>query len=134
MKKTNPVNNEQEPVTRAEIQVFGDVQEAGYRATILPIARRHKLKGLVENMPDGSVGIIAEGPKEILQEFIEEIDIRNGVIEVEKIDLDGKYHTVSGELTRIRKAVEGGLTIKERKVEYSAEEKKSSGMGEGALG
>jgi len=38
--------------------------------------------------------------------------------------LDGKYHTVTDELKRIRKAVEGGLAIEEAKVKYSARKKK----------
>ncbi|MCK4614752.1 MAG: acylphosphatase [Thermoplasmata archaeon] len=267
-KKTDSVDDEQDTLTRAEILVIGYVQEAGYRAMVLDRALKRKLKGTVENLPDGTVKIIAEGPKEIIREFIREINIRNQTIRVEdiktkfckptgefnwfgvtyanlghelfqgfatakkyfdkigdkvdkigdkvdtgfetlgkkmdtgfetlgkkmdkvgdkvdrvgdlfiqgnkelkdemsqfhqeskesfqglgdKIDsgfesmgtkfdhgfngtsqhfqsLDGKYHTVTDELKRIRKAVEGGLTIKERKVEYSAEKENDSGKGD----
>ena len=88
-------NGEHEHLTRAEIVVSGDVQEAGYRGTILPMARRFKLRGFVENLPDGTVKIIAEGAREKIKGFIEVIDIQNDVIEVEKIDV--KFSEGTGE-------------------------------------
>ena len=94
-REMNSNNGKQEDFTRAEILVIGDVQEAGYRGTILPIARRHKLKGFVENSPEGTVKIIAEGQKETVKRFIQEIDIRNGVVEVEKIEV--KFCEPTGE-------------------------------------
>jgi len=74
-------------ITRADIQVIGDVQEGGYRGSVLPIARKHRLKGFVENIPDGTVRIVAEGPEKSVKMFLKEIDIHNGMIEVERIDV-----------------------------------------------
>ena len=85
--KTDSVDDGSGNITRADIQVIGDVQEGGYRGTVLPIARKHKLKGFVENIPDGTVRIVAEGSEKSLKKFIEEIDIHNGMIEVEKIEV-----------------------------------------------
>ena len=48
---------------RVRIRVYGLVQGVGFRAYTLINARRLGLKGYVRNLPDGSVEIVAEGPR-----------------------------------------------------------------------
>ncbi|MFZ1128705.1 acylphosphatase [Methanoregula sp.] len=47
----------------------GKVQGVGYRHFVEVCARRFGLHGSVQNMPDGSVRIIAEGSPASLEEF-----------------------------------------------------------------
>ena len=56
---------------RVEIFVHGRVQGVFFRYTTKKIAKKLRLKGIVENMEDGSVHIIAEGSKENLIKLIE---------------------------------------------------------------
>ena len=76
-------------------QVMGHVQCAGYRSMVVTLARTLDLKGSVEDLPDGRVFIIAEGPKEDLARFVKAIRIDNSKINVEKILID--YREATGE-------------------------------------
>ena len=87
-RETSSVNDEEGTITRCEIFVMGQVQQVGYRGIVVEIGRKRRLKGFVENLSDGSVKIIVEGKKNVVQRFIEEINIRNGVIEVKEMDVD----------------------------------------------
>lgn len=71
---------------RIEITVHGEVQRVGYRYIVQNVARRLKIQGAVQNMPDGTVRIIAEAPQKLLNQFIEKITIKEPPILVEKID------------------------------------------------
>ncbi len=55
---------------RVYMRIYGIVQGVGFRFFVLMHARRLGLKGYVRNMPDGSVEVVAEGPKEALEELI----------------------------------------------------------------
>jgi acylphosphatase len=57
-------------VKRVELTIKGRVQGVFYRASARDEAERLGLKGLVRNLPDGSVEAIAEGEHEQLEEFI----------------------------------------------------------------
>jgi acylphosphatase len=65
--------------------VSGKVQEVGYRARVVDIANAFGLKGMVENLKDGRVKIIAEGEDEKLKWFEFAIDIKNTLISVSAI-------------------------------------------------
>jgi len=54
-----------------EISVFGIVQGVGFRYFTRSHARKLNINGFVENMPDGSVQIVAEGDKKAIEDFIE---------------------------------------------------------------
>ena len=60
---------------RASITVRGVVQGVGYRFFVLKQARLYNVNGFVRNMPDGTVQVVAEGTKGVLNEFIEQLRI-----------------------------------------------------------
>lgn len=55
---------------RLECQVFGRVQMVMFRDFITRKARARGVVGTVQNMPDGSVLIVAEGEEANLQELL----------------------------------------------------------------
>ena len=57
--------------SRLEIMVKGRVQGVGYRRSIFKEAAKLKLAGYVKNLEDGSVEIIAEGPKNKLIKLLD---------------------------------------------------------------
>jgi acylphosphatase len=88
--------------------VSGKVQEVGYRARVVDIANAFGLKGMVENLLDGRVKIIAEGEDEKLKWFESAIDIKNALIYVSSIEKS--YSPASGEFEKFGKLVAKGET------------------------
>ncbi|MEK6953959.1 MAG: acylphosphatase [Candidatus Micrarchaeota archaeon] len=68
--------------------IHGDVQGVGFRFTVFNLAQKFKVNGFVRNLRDGTVEVQAEGEKEQLEKFISAIKIKDGWINVEKIDLE----------------------------------------------
>ncbi len=58
---------------RIHAQVRGVVQGVGFRYFVLRTARAAGLSGFVKNLRDGSVEILAEGPREELERFARDI-------------------------------------------------------------
>ena len=56
---------------RLHLKITGRVQGVFYRATTHEQALRLGLVGWVRNMPDGSVELCAEGPREVLEQLLE---------------------------------------------------------------
>ncbi|MGB4679692.1 acylphosphatase [Methanothrix sp.] len=88
--------------------VSGKVQEVGYRARVVDIANALCLKGMIENLKDGRVKIIAEGGDEKLKWFEDAIDIKNALIYVSSIEKS--YSPASGEFNSFGKLVAKGET------------------------
>jgi acylphosphatase len=88
--------------------VSGKVQEVGYRARIVDIANALGLKGMVENLLDGRVKIVAEGEDEKLKWFESAIDIKNALIYVSSVEKS--YSPASGEFDMFGKLVAKGET------------------------
>jgi len=65
-----------EIMKRAIIFVKGRVQKVGYRDLVAEIANSMDICGVVENLPDGRVKIIAEGEEETLKKFMKEIEAK----------------------------------------------------------
>jgi acylphosphatase len=63
------MSNASSPVARLHALVEGRVQGVGYRQFVFEIASMLNLKGWVRNRRDGSVEVIAEGPREILDKL-----------------------------------------------------------------
>ena len=66
------------------------------------------LKGMIENLNDGRVKIIAEGDDEKLKWFESAIDIKNTLIQVSSIETT--YSVPCGEFSQFGKFVEEGET------------------------
>ena len=61
-----------EPV-RIHAMVRGAVQGVGFRYFVLNAARAAGLVGFVKNLRDGSVEIVAEGPRKELERFARDV-------------------------------------------------------------
>jgi acylphosphatase len=59
-----------EGAVRAEIRVFGQVQGVGFRYATEREARRLGLHGVVRNLDDGSVEIVAEGAPDAVERLV----------------------------------------------------------------
>lgn len=84
-----------EKTARVDITVRGEVQAVGYRYIVQSIARRLGVKGYVQNMPDGTVKITAEASENIVQSFIEALDVKEPPVAVE--DIEVTYSQPTGE-------------------------------------
>ena len=80
----------------ARINIQGKVQGVFFREFIKKAARKLGLKGYVKNLRDGSVGVVAEGNEEALNNLIAECNkgplmahIKN--IEVEYGEPEGEF-------------------------------------------
>lgn len=74
-------------VKRSRMHIFysGKVQGVGFRYTVKTVALGYEVTGTVRNLPDGRVELIAEGMKDELEAFQQ--DIRDS----------GLGHFISGE-------------------------------------
>ncbi len=80
---------------RVHIWVSGKVQGVWYRASTVEEARRLGLTGWVRNLPDGRVEIVAEGPKERLEELIAWCHEGPPLAVVDRVDV--VWETATGE-------------------------------------
>ena len=93
---------------RLTAYVSGKIQKVGYRKRVIDIARALGLKGMIENLNDGRVKIIAEGDDEKLKWFESAIDIKNTLIQVSSIEM--AYSAAGSEFSQFGKFVEEGET------------------------
>jgi len=81
--------------TAKHIIFAGRVQGIGFRFTALDIANRYRLTGLVRNLPEGTVEMIAQGPSDDIADCIRDIkEAFEGYIretKTEEIPPDPKY-------------------------------------------
>jgi len=71
---------------RLTAYISGRVQRVGYRAKVIELANGLGIKGIIENLSDGRVRIIAEGDEEKMKLFEGSIDIKNTFIQVTSIE------------------------------------------------
>ncbi len=71
---------------RLTAYISGKVQRVGYRARVIQLANGLGIKGIIENLSDGRVRIIAEGDEEKMKLFEGSIDIKNTLIQVTSIE------------------------------------------------
>jgi len=60
-------------MTKATIIVKGRVQGVGYRYFVRGKAKKFNVKGLVRNLENGAVEVFADGSKEQIKAFIDDI-------------------------------------------------------------
>lgn len=73
--------------TRANLLVRGKVQGVFFRATTLEEAQRLRLTGWVQNLPDGSVEILTEGPHRLIEEMIAWAHLGPPMADVEQVEV-----------------------------------------------
>lgn len=93
---------------RLTLLVSGKVQQTGYRDRVIELGKSLGLTGYAENLSDGLVKIVAEGDENKLELFKEIVDIKNTLINVEKIEY--RYAEAAGEFSRFSKLVNEGET------------------------
>lgn len=71
---------------RVEAVVHGRVQGVGYRAFAAREAQTVGLLGWVKNEPDGTVRIVAEGPRAVLERYLDAIHVGPSFARVARID------------------------------------------------
>jgi acylphosphatase len=73
----------------------GRVQGVGFRFTVLNVAKRYQLTGLVRNLPDGTVEMIAQGCSDDIENCIRDINESFGYnvedTQVEDVSADRRY-------------------------------------------
>ena len=86
---------EQDAPHTVRVVYSGRVQGVGFRATSAGIARRFPVVGYVRNQPDGTVELVARGPSDAVQGFLDAIARRfQGQITnaaVTAIDVDEEF-------------------------------------------
>ncbi len=87
---------------RLEATVQGFVQGVGFRFFVLRSASSLGLDGWVANRPDGAVECVAEGPRRVLERFLEELREGPPGAVVERVD--ARWLIPSGRL--------GGFTVR----------------------
>ncbi len=77
---------------RVLVYYSGRVQGVGFRATVRQVACGYDVTGMVRNLPDGRVELIAEGAKKELEAFLLGIDESglSGLIAKKQEDWKGK--------------------------------------------
>ena len=82
--------------------VSGRVQRVGYRAKVISLAKEMGLVGFVQNRPDDSVLVIAEGEKkDDLERFASAIAIKNALIDVKSVGAE--YTQGTGQYSSFKK-------------------------------
>lgn len=78
--------------------VHGRVQMVGFRAWVIEVARG--LHGTVGNRPDGTVEVIAEGPRPLLDQLVRRLHDGPGAARVERVEVE--RHAATGSLPPMR--------------------------------
>ena len=80
---------------RLEVIVSGKVQGVFFREHVYRKAKKLYLTGEVENLPDTTVRIVAEGPRDLLESFLKHVQI--GSIQSEVRDIEAEWYPVKYE-------------------------------------
>lgn len=87
--------------------ITGHVQGVGYRRFVMSHAQRFGLTGWVQNLPDGSVEIVAQGPRGTLEAFVQQCKRGPSLARVKGVDITWEeikkkfpdFHIYSREVT-----------------------------------
>lgn len=78
---------------RMNAVVKGYVQGVGYRFFAIRKAKEYNITGWVKNLDDGSVQVVAEGERSIIEEFIKDLKIGPHSASVSDIDIRWEKYT-----------------------------------------
>ena len=87
-------------LARVHVRVEGIVQGVGFRAFTLRQAQQLGLKGWVRNRWDGSVEVVAEGPKGALEDLVRRLE--RGPISAQVTRTEITWEPYQGEFTTFR--------------------------------
>lgn len=71
---------------RLSARVYGMVQGVGFRYWTMGKAEELGLSGIVKNLDDGSVSVVAEGPRHRVQELLDWLKSDNTPGRVERVE------------------------------------------------
>lgn len=74
--------------TELHAVVTGAVQGVGFRFKAQKIAERLQLTGYIQNLPNGAVEIVAQGPRHILDDFMTNIQNLSQPIQVKNLNIN----------------------------------------------
>lgn len=74
--------------TAFKVRIHGIVQGVGFRYFTLHKAREYGVNGYVRNMPDGSVEAYAIGARDILEQFLADLERGPSGSAVDRMDVD----------------------------------------------
>ncbi len=66
--------------------ISGMVQGVGYRFFAMRAAARHQMLGTVRNLPDGRVEVVAEGERDAMDEFKQDLATGPSMAEITDIE------------------------------------------------
>ena len=93
---------ENQSMIRLTAYISGRVQRVGYRAKVVSLAKERGLVGIIQNLPNGSVLVIAESKKkDELERFASAIAFKNALIHADNVD--AQYSSGSGQYSTFRK-------------------------------
>jgi len=95
-------------MNKIKATVSGNIQNVGYRAKVIGIAKDFGLTGFVQNLDDGQVRVIAESDNGTFEKFLDAIRIENTLINVRDIKVE--YADATGDFADFYKLVGGGET------------------------
>ncbi len=93
--------NAQPPVpeqVRLHAIVHGRVQGVGFRAHTQRAALYRELTGWAQNQWDGTVEVVAEGPRVVLEQFEQVLHVGPTAASVDRVEIT--YHAATGEFSR----------------------------------
>jgi acylphosphatase/uncharacterized coiled-coil DUF342 family protein len=93
---------------RISATVSGRIQNVGYRARVVSIAKEFGVTGSVQNLSDSRVRITAEGEEDVLEGFLAAIKIRNTLINVGDVGVE--HSNATGDYADFYKLVGKGET------------------------
>ena len=86
-----------ETIERLEIRIKGRVQGVGFRHFTMQQARRLGVNGWVRNESDGSVRVVAEGAKDVLEQLLERL--KKGPSSARVEDVKPQWSNASGDVS-----------------------------------
>ena len=72
---------------RVRVRVSGVVQGVGFRYFARNVGTAMGLAGFVRNLPDGSVEVVAQGEKQAVNAFVNELRIGPRYASIERVDI-----------------------------------------------
>ncbi len=82
-----------EVTEHVDARITGRVQGVGFRHFTMQQARRLGVDGWVRNESDGSVRVVAEGPKDALDQFLDRLKKGPSTARVESVKADRSSST-----------------------------------------